>query len=209
MGVILQGILGGFSGKVGPVVGGKWKDIDYMRGYVVPSNPNTTGQQAVRLKFSNLVALARKLVAVILQPYWDMFYPGMSGFNAWMSQNYALANSTGEISTTAVMSKGILETVPIISAKYTAGSGFVEVEFNENIYGNGLATDNIALVIFDTVNKNFFFNTASALRGMSPAAENITTGLTPANVIVWIFAYRGTGQDLVVSDSTALVCSAP
>jgi hypothetical protein len=31
MGIIKQGILGGFSGKVGNVVGGTWKGIDYMR----------------------------------------------------------------------------------------------------------------------------------------------------------------------------------
>lgn len=31
MGTIKQGILGGFSGKVGTVVGGTWKGISYMR----------------------------------------------------------------------------------------------------------------------------------------------------------------------------------
>jgi hypothetical protein len=30
MGTINKGILGGFSGKVGTVVGGTWKGIDYM-----------------------------------------------------------------------------------------------------------------------------------------------------------------------------------
>lgn len=32
MGKINQGILGGFSGKVGTVVGGSWKGTAYMRG---------------------------------------------------------------------------------------------------------------------------------------------------------------------------------
>jgi hypothetical protein len=31
MGTIKQGILGGFSGKVGTVVGASWKGIAYMR----------------------------------------------------------------------------------------------------------------------------------------------------------------------------------
>ena len=31
MGTISKGILGGFSGKVGTVIGGNWKGIDYMR----------------------------------------------------------------------------------------------------------------------------------------------------------------------------------
>jgi hypothetical protein len=36
MGKINQGILGGFSGKVGNVVGGSWKGIEYMR--VIPAS---------------------------------------------------------------------------------------------------------------------------------------------------------------------------
>ena len=32
MGKIAQGILGGLSGKVGNVIGGSWKGIDYKRG---------------------------------------------------------------------------------------------------------------------------------------------------------------------------------
>jgi hypothetical protein len=42
MGKISQGILGGISGKVGNVIGGSWKGIDYIR--VKPSsvaNPRT------------------------------------------------------------------------------------------------------------------------------------------------------------------------
>ena len=31
MGTISKGILGGFSGTVGTVIGGSWKGIDYMR----------------------------------------------------------------------------------------------------------------------------------------------------------------------------------
>ncbi len=45
MGKIKQGILGGFSGKVGTVIGGNWKGISYMRS--IPQsikNPRTDGQ---------------------------------------------------------------------------------------------------------------------------------------------------------------------
>ena len=45
MGKIAQGILGGLSGKVGNVIGGSWKGIDYIR--IKPSsvaNPRTVGQ---------------------------------------------------------------------------------------------------------------------------------------------------------------------
>lgn len=55
MGKINQGILGGFSGKVGTVVGSFWKGKATMR--AMPShvaNPNTPAQQAARNIFKTL-----------------------------------------------------------------------------------------------------------------------------------------------------------
>jgi hypothetical protein len=43
MGRISKGILGGFSGTVGTVIGGTWKGIDYMRSQ--PSRRTTTSSQ--------------------------------------------------------------------------------------------------------------------------------------------------------------------
>ena len=52
MGKINQGILGGFSGKVGTVVGSTWKSINYMRALAVSvHNPNTVKQQCQRGRF--------------------------------------------------------------------------------------------------------------------------------------------------------------
>ena len=53
MGKIDLGILGSFSGKVGNVVGGKWKGISYMRAKATSvSNPRTDGQMSQRSKFA-------------------------------------------------------------------------------------------------------------------------------------------------------------
>lgn len=61
MGKINQGILGGFSGKVGTVVGSFWKGKATMRampGHV--ANPNTAPQQAARARFRTLgIPIAR------------------------------------------------------------------------------------------------------------------------------------------------------
>ena len=61
MGKINQGILGGFSGKVGTVVGSFWKGKATMRampGHV--ANPNTTLQRAARARFRTLgIPIAR------------------------------------------------------------------------------------------------------------------------------------------------------
>lgn len=51
MGTIKQGILGGFSGKVGSVVGASWKGISYMRSQADHvKNPRSAAQIAQRTK---------------------------------------------------------------------------------------------------------------------------------------------------------------
>ena len=58
MGTIKQGILGGFSGKVGTVVGSSWKGISYMRGRAQSvRNPRTEGQMEQRSKFAQVLEL--------------------------------------------------------------------------------------------------------------------------------------------------------
>lgn len=203
MGVILQGILGGFSGKVGPVVGGKWKDIDYMRGYVIPANPNTAGQQAVRTKFAQLVATARLLLAGILQPYWDPFHTNMSGFNAWISENYAPSSSTGVLDSSAVMAKGTLTPQLIDSATYATPN--VSIDWTENETGNALATDFCQGVIYDISDGSVYISGTSGVRGDDGISMNVGAGKTATNLMCFLFCFRGTGSELVVSDSDGVI----
>ena len=49
MGKIKQGILGGFKGKVGTVIGSSWNGISYMRGQAQSvRNPKTPAQMIQR-----------------------------------------------------------------------------------------------------------------------------------------------------------------
>jgi hypothetical protein len=69
MGKIKQGILGGFSGKVGSVIGASWKGINYMRS--IPQhvhNPRTEGQVNQRTKFA--------ITLRFLQPLTDFLRTG-------------------------------------------------------------------------------------------------------------------------------------
>ncbi|MDZ7681624.1 MAG: DUF6266 family protein [Fodinibius sp.] len=61
-----KGILGGFSGQVGNVVGGSWKGIDYMRSK--PNNvkdPKTEAQLAQRQKFAMVTSFLKKTKPVV------------------------------------------------------------------------------------------------------------------------------------------------
>ena len=53
MGKINKGILGGFNGKVGTVVGGSWKGISYMRSLAQSITKSRSGSQVKqRTKFA-------------------------------------------------------------------------------------------------------------------------------------------------------------
>ena len=55
MGKIKQGILGGFKGKVGTVIGASWNGIAYMRGLAQSvKNPKTAAQLQQRAYFKDL-----------------------------------------------------------------------------------------------------------------------------------------------------------
>lgn len=61
-----KGILGGFSGKVGNVIGGSWKGIDYMRSKPNKVNdPKTEAQMTQRKKFAMVNAFLKKIKPVI------------------------------------------------------------------------------------------------------------------------------------------------
>jgi hypothetical protein len=62
MAKLRSGILGGISGTVGNVVGGRWRGIDYIRSK--PSsvrNPNTEAQRKQRMRFRLVIRLLRQI----------------------------------------------------------------------------------------------------------------------------------------------------
>lgn len=91
MGTIKQGILGGFSGKVGSVIGGSWKGISYMRSQAQSvKNPQTTGQVNQRTKFAIALAFLKPITEAIRVGF-KLYAQKQTAFNAAMS--YTLANA--------------------------------------------------------------------------------------------------------------------
>jgi flagellar basal body rod protein FlgB len=91
MATFVKGILGGFSGKVGTVIGGTWKGIDYMRSKASSiSNPQTTAQLDQRLRFSIMGKFLRPLTAFLRIGFKSQAVK-MSAINAAMSYNLANA----------------------------------------------------------------------------------------------------------------------
>jgi len=90
MGSIRKGIQGGFSGKVGNVVGAHWRGIDYMRSLprVNKGRPVTQEQLAHRLKFAAAVTFAKPLSYVFNLGYGRLARHKVTAYNLAVQQIY-------------------------------------------------------------------------------------------------------------------------
>lgn len=92
MGTIKQGILGGFSGKVGTVAGSTWKSVHYMRALAISiSNPRTEKQQDQRSRFATTINFVKTMTPFIRFGYKE-YSRQQSAFNAAVS--YILKHAT-------------------------------------------------------------------------------------------------------------------
>lgn len=151
MGTIKKGILGGVSGKIGNVVGGSWKGIDYLR--VLPANvsdANSPSQITQRNKFM--------VVIKFLQPITEFIRIGFRGlavkqtaFNAAMSYNFHNA-LTGEYPDIAIdyaqaaVSRGNLPAAvnPVCAS---AEEAKVSVSWEPNTGQGQASPDDVAMVL--------------------------------------------------------------
>jgi hypothetical protein len=153
MGTIKQGILGGFSGKVGTVIGGSWKGISYMRSQAQSvKNPRTDGQLSQRSKFALALSFLKPMTDIVRTGF-KLYANKQTAFNAAMS--YTLANAiSGDYPDyelnfdSALISRGSL-TSATNGAATTAG-GSVTVTWDDNTgVGTAKATDKALIVVLN------------------------------------------------------------
>lgn len=137
MATFKQGILGGFSGKVGGVIGSSWKGIDTMRSQ--PSsvtNPRTNAQVANRSRFKSVSQLAAAMLTTIVKPLNDRFAQKMSGFNDFCQRNASAFDSLGAfVPANLVLSKGKLS-APAELEQQVGSYSQVVVDFTPDLAGS-------------------------------------------------------------------------
>lgn len=153
MGTIKQGILGGFSGKVGTVIGGSWKGISYMRSQAQSvKNPRTDGQLSQRSKFALALDFLKPLTDIVRTGF-KLYTNKQTAFNAAMS--YTLANAISgdypdyELNfASALISRGALTSATNGAA--TSANGSVTVTWGDNTsVGTAKATDKALIAVLN------------------------------------------------------------
>src|SRR5574344_1106330 len=152
MGIIRRGILGGFSNRVGNVVGSSWKGIATMR--VLPlsvSNPRTAAQINVRENFSGITKMASALLTSIVKPLNDRFAVRMSGYNLFIQRNAKVFQNDGTfVPAELTLSHGRLS-APDLQNASKAGTT-VSIEWSTSLAGSmDLASDKAYALAVDSV----------------------------------------------------------
>lgn len=176
MGRINKGILGGFSGTVGTVVGGNWKGIDYMRSQGTrKSNSFTQAQLEQQVKFKVMIDFIRTMMGLVMITFRN-YAIKMTGYNNAVSYNLKNAitgsypNYTIDFSE-VLISRGDLPNVIAPAATAEPGSN-VKFSWTDNS-GTGKAkpTDKAVLAIYCPAHNMTIYTTGSALR--SAATETV------------------------------------
>jgi hypothetical protein len=171
MGVIKQGILGGFSGKVGSVVGSSWKGIAVMKAKPLSvTNPQTAAQTEQRDRMTGIVAVARILLAALIQPYWNPFAQRMSGYNAFVSEN--IDTFVADVFTDYAdfySTRGSLLGVVVTGVVATAAGNTITVSWTDNSgTADALATDEMIFVVYNATQDYWIVDAGNDLRNGSP-----------------------------------------
>jgi hypothetical protein len=173
MGVIKQGILGGFSGKVGSVVGSSWKGIAVMKAKPLSvTNPQTAAQTAQRDKMKGIVAVARILLAALIQPYWNPFAQKQSGYNAFVSEN--IDTFVGDVFTDYAnfySTRGALLGVVVSGVVASAAGNTITVTWTNNTgTADALGTDEMIFVVYNATQDYWIVDAGNDTRAGSPYA---------------------------------------
>ncbi|KAA9038726.1 hypothetical protein FW778_14365 [Ginsengibacter hankyongi] len=143
MGTISKGILGGFSGTVGTVIGGSWKGIAYMRSQPGKRSFTPSEKQLAQQARFALVMRFLQPMSALLEVTFRSFGVRMTGINSALSYNIQNA-VTGTYPTLsidyalALVSRGDLPNA--LSPAVTAGAGGILTFSWTDNSGSGIAS---------------------------------------------------------------------
>lgn len=190
MGKIKLGVLGGFSGKVGAVIGSRWKSVYYMRGLTDRVHDrNSLKQQTQRAKFAVAQAFAHDVLGFIRLGY-SPDLGNRSPYNGLVSYllHHAMIGSdiNWELDFKKVMvSRGSLKPVKVANA--TISGDIVNFTWTNNAgIGDAKATDVAMVLAYNKDDGEAEYDTHAATRGDGQCQLVLPSGWGSANLAVYL-----------------------
>ena len=172
MGKIKQGILGGFRGKVGTVIGASWNGIAYMRGLPQSvKNPKTAAQQAQRAFFKEVQDLVGQLSYEQLLFLFPNSEQGMSRRNALVKQLAAfqlVENDEKHVDLADIASIGNAPTDDLPDVAITASRSNLTISWDqENAWRTQHGDEYPTICVFNVTQKKIFLVHSTVTVGAS------------------------------------------
>ena len=206
MGKINKGILGGFTGKVGSVVGAFWKGIAYMRSLAGSThNPKSAKQTSQRLKFAMMSTFLSRILGFINVGFHDQA-KGMTESDAAFKFNFhnAIGGTFPDFEllyNKFLVSKGNLD-LPY-SPSALIDSQTVNVSWTDNSgISKALATDQAMILVYNSAKGQAVYNLNAGNRQERQASLALPTAWNGDSVDIWM-AMRQADSTLT-SDSAYL-----
>ena len=161
MGKIKQGILGGFKGKVGTVIGASWNGIAYMRGLPQSiKNPKTAAQQAQRAFFREVQDLVGQLSYEQLVFLFPESVQGMSRRNLLVKQlstDPLVAEGSKHVDLADITSLGNAPTADLPDVSIVASRSAVTISWNaDTAWRSQHADEYPTICVFNVTQKKIF-----------------------------------------------------
>lgn len=204
MGVIRQGILGGFSGKVGSVTGSSWKGIAVIKSRPLSvANPRTSGQVAQRSKLSTIVDLAKPLVSPVIKPLWDRFAVKQSGYNAFVQANIAFMDTWQSIEfDKLVISSGKMSPTPIDSASVNVATKVLSVGWSYDVLTDfQLISDKAFITVINVTRRYSVGFATSFVRSDGEATITMSTDIAHGDVLFVYLSFARVDGTVVAGSS--------
>jgi hypothetical protein len=172
MGKIKQGILGGFRGKVGTVIGASWNGIAYMRGLAQShKNPKTAAQLQQRAFFKEVQDLVGQLSDEQLAFLYPNSVKGMSRRNLLTKQlsDYPIEREEGKHADLAdIISLGNAPTADLPDVSIVASRSAVTISWNaDTAWRSQHADEYPTICVFNVTQKKIFLVHSTVTVGAS------------------------------------------
>jgi len=176
---------GDLTGKLGGMVGARWKQSPYTRKYVIPANPQTVDQMANRDSWALLVAIGRRINSSVLKLFTWPKQKAMSAFNWFMHINKAYIDQNFDDPALMVISQGGLFIKPITSVVASSAAGTVVVTWPTDLEGEALATDVAIIAVHNATVDTYGFSTTIE-RSIGEATVTLA-GTVDDEIHTWMF----------------------
>lgn len=154
-----------------------WRGVPYVRRYVIPANPNSSGQQLTRSTFKFLSNIWKN-ASSILQAPWTLYSKGQPFYNrnAFIGQNTAALRSESNL-TNMIFSPGAGGGVAPVSITATGTTDALTVTFTNPTAPTGwtIASTAATAIIQQAPDSPTSFLTVSNTATISPWTVSLTS----------------------------------